>query len=230
MTLENKWNRGLKLDIARTGRALAPGFFAPGFFALGLLALTAFALGAARPSLAGEVAFHAQVKNLGIQRRHLDSGRKFEDTVESVLPGELFEPPRELGVVARAQVDRTTPEGAVRSDFSAWKADDVAWIKANFAAGEQAALAEFLADAAIRAGSKAGFAKIDSVFLWAVVRHEDYALALITYGQVDDRSRGMTATLIQEDGAWKRTNVLSGDATLDFVWSAFRVGEMTARP
>ena len=218
------------MKIARTGRALAPGFFAPGFFALGLLALTVFALGAARPSFAGEVAFHAQVKNLGYQKPHLDSGKNFEDTVELVLPGELFEPPRELGVVARAQVERNTPEGAVRSDFSAWKADDVEWIKANFAAGEQAALAEFLADAAIRAGSKAGFAKFDTVFLWAVVRHQAYALALITYGQVEDRSRGLVAALVQEDGDWKRTNALSGDETLDFVWSAFRVGEMTARP
>jgi hypothetical protein len=40
----------------------------------------------------------------------------------------------------------------------------------------------------------------------------------------------MTATLIQEDGVWKRTNLLSGDETLDMVWSAFRVGEITARP
>jgi hypothetical protein len=56
------------------------------------------------------------------------------------------------------------------------------------------------------------------------------ALALITYGQIEDRARGMTAALIQEDGAWKRTNVLSADETLDFVWSAFRVGEMAAQP
>ncbi len=101
---------------------------------------------------------------------------------------------------------------------------------ANFAAGEQAALAEFLADAEMRAASKAGFATLDSVFLWAVVRHQAYVLALITYGQVEDRSRGMTATLVQEDGAWKRTNALSADETLDLVWSAFRLGEVTARP
>ncbi len=218
------------MDIARTGRARAFGFLAPGLLAPGLLVIAVLALGAARPALAGEVAFHAEIRNLGFQKRHLDSGKEFEDTVELVLPGELFEPPRELGVVARAQVERHTPEGAVRSDFSAWKADDAEWIKANFVTGEQAALAQFLADAEIRAGSKAGFATLDSVFLWAVVRHEDYALVLITYGQVDDRSRGMTATLVQEDGAWKRTNALSADETLDFVWSAFRVGEMTARP
>ncbi len=206
--------------MAWTGRAAA----------LGLLGLALLGLGTAAPAVAGEVAFHAQVKNLGFQKPHLDSGKNFEDTVELVLPGELFEPPREFGSISRDQVDQSTPEGAVRSDFSAWKADHAKWIKANFAAGEQAALTQFLADPEMRAGSKAGFATLDSVFLWGVVRHEDYALALITYGQVDDRSRGMAATLIQEDGAWKRTNVLSGDATLDLVWSAFRVGELTVRP
>jgi len=180
--------------------------------------------------LAGEVAFRARVSNLGFQKPHLDSGKNFEDTVELVLPGELFEPPRELAPISRDQADLSTPESAVRSDFSAWKADDAEWIKANFAAAEQGALAQFLADEEIRAGSKAGFAKLDSVFLWAVVRHQVYTLVLITYGQVEDRSRGMTATLVQEDGGWKRTNVLSGDQTLDMVWSAFRVGEMTARP
>ena len=201
-----------------------------GMRAIGILVLAVMALGAARPALAGEVAFHAQVKNLGLQKPHLDSGKNFEDRVELVLPGELFEPPRELGAVSRNQTDQSTPEGAVRSDFSAWRADDADWIKANFAAAEQAALAGFLADAEIRACSKAGFANFDSVFLWAVVRHEDYVLALITYGQVEDRSRGMTATLIREDGVWKRTNALSGDETLDMVWSAFRVGEIAARP
>ncbi len=210
--------------MAWTGRAAALGLLGLAFLGLGTPA------GLTAPAVAGEVAFHAQVKNLGFQKQYLDSGKSFEDTVELVLPGELFEPPRELGAISRDQVDQSTPEGAVRSDFSAWKADDAEWIKANFAAAEQAALAEFLDDAEIRAGSKAGFAQFVSVFLWAVVRHEAYALVLITYGQVENRSRGMTATLIQEDGVWKRTNVLSGDETLDMVWSAFRVGEMTARP
>lgn len=200
-----------------------------GACAIGLLMLVGMGLGAAPSALAGEVAFRAQVKNLGFQKSHLDSGKKFEDTVELALPGELFEPPRELGPIVRDQADLNTPEGAVRSDFSAWKADDAEWIQANFAASEQAALAQFLADAEVRAGSKAGFASLDSVFLWGVVRYRDYALALITYGQVDDRSRGMTAAMVQEDGVWKRTNALSGDATLDMVWSAFRVGEIAAR-
>ena len=40
----------------------------------------------------------------------------------------------------------------------------------------------------------------------------------------------MTATLVREDGAWKRTNAPSADETMDFVWSAFRVGDIAAQP
>ncbi len=211
--------------MAWTGRAAA----------LGLLALAILGLGAAAPAVAGEVVFRAQVKHLGVQLPHLDRGKKFEDAVEVVLSGELFEPPRRLGAVERAPADLSTPEAAVRSDFSAWKADDAEWILANFAAADQAALAEFLDDAEIRAASKAAFAKQDSVFLWGVVDHGDYALVLLTYGQGAARARGLTATFVEEAGveeagAWKRTNALTADETLDLVWSAFRLGEMTARP
>jgi hypothetical protein len=198
--------------------------------ALGLLALAVVVLVAAWPAQAGDVVLRAQVKHLGLQKPHLDRGKTFDDAVETALPGELFEPPRQLGVVTRAQVDRSRPEGLVRSDFSAWKADDAAWIMSNFAAADQAALAEFLDNAEVRAGSKAGFAKLDSVFLWGVVRYGAYALALITYGQGADRSRALVATLVEEADGWKRSNALAADETLDLVWSAFRAGEMAARP
>ncbi len=212
------------MGMAWTGRVAA----------LGLLGLAILGLGTAagltQPAVAGEVVFRAQVKHLGVQLPHLDRGKKFEDAVEVVLTGELFEPPRRLGIIARAQADLSTPAAAARSDFSAWKADDAEWILANFAAADQAALAEFLDDAKMRAASKAAFAKLDSVFLWGVVRHEAYALVLVTYGQGAERARGLTATLVQEADGWKRTNALSADETLDLVWSAFRLGEMTARP
>ncbi len=207
---------GMGMGMIWTGRAAA----------LGLLGLAR--LGLAAPAVAGEVVFRAQVKYLTVQLPHLDRGKSFEDAVEVVLTGELFEPPRRLEAVTRAQADLSTPEAAVRSDFSAWKADDVAWILTNFAAAEQPALAAFLDDAKMRAASKAAFAKQDSVFLWGVVRHEAYALVLVTYGQGTERARGLTATLVEEADGWKRTNALTADETLDLVWSAFRLGEMTA--
>ncbi len=208
------------MGMAWTGRAVA----------LGLLGLAILGLGAAAPAGAGEVVFRAQVKQLTVQLPHLDRGNKFEDAVEVVLTGKLFEPPRRLGAVERAQADLSTPVAAVQSDFSAWKADDAEWILANFAAADQAALAEFLDDAEMRAASKAAFAKQGSVFLWGVVDHGDYALVLVTYGQGTERARGLTATLVEEADGWKRTNALTADETLDLVWSAFRLGEMTARP
>ncbi len=215
---------GMAWGMAWTGRAAALGLLG-----LAILGLAAPA-GLTQPAVAGEVVFRAQVKYLGMQLPHLDRGKKFEDAVEVVLTGELFEPPRRIDAVTRAQADLSTPEAAARSDFSAWKADDVAWILTNFAAAERAALAAFLDDAEMRAASKAAFAKQDSLFLWGVVRHEAYALVLITYGQGTERARGLTATLVEEADGWKRTNALTADETLDLVWSAFRLGEMTARP
>ena len=200
---------GMGMGMARTGRAAALGW-------LGLAVL-----GLAAPAVAGEVVFRAQVKYLTVQLPHLDRGKSFEDAVEVVLTGELFEPPRRLGAVTCAQADLSTPEAAARSDFSAW-------ILGNFAAAEQATLAAFLDDAKMRAASKAAFAKQDSVFLWGVVRYEAYALVLVTYGQGAERARGLTATFVEEAGAWKRTNALTADETLDLVWTAFRRGEMTA--
>ncbi len=80
------------MGMAWTGRAAA----------LGLLALAILGLGAAAPARVGEVVFRAQVKHLGVQLPHLERGKKFEDAVEVVLTGELFEPPRQSGVIARA--------------------------------------------------------------------------------------------------------------------------------
>ena len=63
-----------------------------------------------------------------------------------------------------------------------------------------------------------------------MVDHGDYALVLVPYGQGTERARGLTATFVEEAGASKRTNALSADETLDLVWSAFPLGEVTARP
>lgn len=189
----------------------------------GVLALSVFSAktGSAQ---AAELVFTAQVGDLALQTEHTARGLTLEDRVTRRLPGELFVPPRRLGLVARADVDRSTPAGALRSDFSAWKADDEGWIRANFTAEEQPALMELLEDADLRQASRAGFTRYDSVYLWGVISYGDYALALITYGQGDDSARGLVATFRFEDGGWRRSNALSADETLDIVWTAFRLG------
>ncbi len=123
------------MGMAWTGRAAALGLLALAILGLGTAA------GVTQPARAGEVVFRAQVKHLAMQLPHLERGKKVEDAVEVVLTGELFEPPRRLDAVERAQADLSTPEDAARSDFSAWKADDAEWILANFAATDRAALA-----------------------------------------------------------------------------------------
>jgi hypothetical protein len=200
--------------------------------ALGAAAMLAAAVFSGTPVHAegdGQVRFRARVGDLLLQAGHVARGLTREDTVEAVLPGELYEPPRRLAPVARDRADLGIVEGAVQADFSAWKADDAAWIRVNFAPGDQEDLSAFLDDAEIRAASRERFALYDSMFLWGVVRLDDHALALITYGQGDDRGRGLVATFVRHAGAWKRTNALKADETLDLVWAAFRVGEVRRR-
>lgn len=169
--------------------------------------------------------------HLSLITNQLDRGKKLEDPVEIVLPGTFTESPERLAAVDRAAADNSTPKAAVQSDLSAWRADDTEWIKSNFAAREQEALAKFLANEEIRKTSKTNFAKVEAVFLWGVVAHGDYRLALITYAQAEKREQGLVAAFIKEDGAWKRTNALSADETMDLVWTAFRgAGEITVQP
>ena len=196
----------------------------PAFWLVLLFALATH--GAA--ALAGEIAFTARVGDLGLQTGHIARGLTRGDSVTVTLPGERFVPPRRLDIVPRAEADRTTPAGALQSDFSAWKADDTDWIRENFAARERPAITAFLANPEMRAASRAGFARYDAAYLWSVVSYGDYALALFTYGQGEERAYGLTATFVFEDGGWRKSNALSRDETLDIVWTAFRQGEISA--
>ena len=202
--------------------------------ALAPLLVAMLLLGAAgsAPALAGEtgeVAFRSRVGDLGMNTPYIEAGKSFDDVVEAVLPGLLHEPPLELGIVARAEASLDTPDAALQSDISAWKADDEAWILDNFAAGDRTPLKEFLANPDMRAANSRRFADIESTFIWSTVRHGDYALVLFTQGQGENRARGLVATFIEEGGGWRRTNALSADETMDIVWAAFRAGEMERR-
>jgi hypothetical protein len=175
----------------------------------------------------GAVVFSARIGDLMINSRYIAEGRGVDDVVELALPGALHDPPAALGVIPRAQTDPSTPLGAAQADFSAWKADDPDWILSNFAEPDRLDLMQFLLDPDMRAASRAGFERYDTTFVWGVVMHADYALVLMTHGQDEDRSRGLVATFAREAGAWRRTNALSADETLDLVWSAFRAGQMS---
>lgn len=175
----------------------------------------------------GEVVFSSRIGDLGINSRYIAEGRAVDEVVELILPGALHDPPAALGVTPRAQADASTPLGAAQADFSAWKADDPDWILSNFADLDRLDLMQFLLDPDMRAVSRAGFERYDTTFVWGVVMHADFALVLMTHGQGTDRSRGLVATFALEADAWKRTNALSADETLDLVWSAFRVGQMS---
>lgn len=210
-------------DLRRTGPRLAR-------LLIVLLLLGAVGAPPAFAGETGEVVFRARVGDLGMSARHTQAGKSADDEVTVTLPGQIHQPPRELGLVDRDHASLRTPVDALQSDISAWKADDVDWIIGNFAVGDRAALKEFLADAEMRAANRQRFLSTTAIFVWATVRHGNYALVLFTHGQGEKRARGLVATFMTTGSGWRVTNALSADETLDLVWSTFRAGEMTAQP
>ncbi|MCH7874821.1 MAG: hypothetical protein IH965_05930, partial [Gemmatimonadetes bacterium] len=76
------------------------------------------------------------------------------DSVELRLPGEWFETPRELTVITREAADFSSALSASQAAYSAFKHYDDAWIVASFAEDDREDIRGFLANSAVRAGSR----------------------------------------------------------------------------
>lgn len=163
-----------------------------------------------------------------MQTGWLEEGKARADTVEVVLPGAWFEPPRVLGSTPKSEWRSGTPLEAVRSDFSAWKADDEDAIVAGFVPGERGDVAAFLARADMRAANRKVFDRHTELWVWGVARHGEHALVLFTYDGAP-RAGGMVSTFKSTAEGWKRTNALSAERTADVVWGAFTQGSVVAR-
>lgn len=175
----------------------------------------------------GELVFRAKVSTLGLQTSSLAQGKGPDDTAEVILPGRLYEPPLAVEKVSREQVDRSTPVKAAASDYSAFKADDAAWILENFVEEEQAQIKTMLDDEQMRQRNKRVFDGRQSMEIWAEAEHNGKALLFVRYDGASER--GAVLTFEQTQDGWKRTNALSADETFDVVFSAFRAGGEIAR-
>jgi hypothetical protein len=193
------------------------------------IVLLVLGLSLASQAASGQVlVFRARVEQLGMRTGWLNEGKALADTVEVVLPGEWFEPPRVLGPTPKTEWRYGTPIEAVQSDFSAWKADDADAIVEGFVAGERADVAAFLGDGDMRAANRKIFEGHAELRLWGVARQGAHALVLFTYDRAP-RARGMVSTFKSTAEGWKRTNALSAERTADVVWGAFRQGSVVAR-
>lgn len=174
-----------------------------------------------------EVEFSVVVARLpAVMREELARGRALTDTIRLRLPGQVFDPPRTARSVARDSIDRGTVLAASDADFSAFKAEDDAWIVATFAAAEQPEIAGFLADSVIRAGSRAMFRGIERQDVHAVAefRTDSARYGFVFLHYTDAPRSHVVNTYLWEDGEWRRTNTIVRDRTTRFVNVVFESG------
>jgi hypothetical protein len=151
------------------------------------------------------------------------------DTVELRLPGEWFEPPRELRVIERAAADPTTPLSAAEATYSAFKVHDPDWILASFARQDHDDIQGFLSDSAVWAGSRNYYERVlgQRVHGWARYVRDSTEYRLLFVSLLMPESVLRVETFVQEDGGWRRTNRLVRDRAFQIAWSAYRFGRVT---
>ena len=175
------------------------------------------------PQSATKLLFRVKVSDVGLQSSSLVQGKSPSDFVGVTLPGELYDPPRRFQAVKREQAKWDTPLDAAVSDFSAFKADEGAWILENFVSQERDQVGKFLNNARMREKNRKAFEGAEHREITGQAQHQDYVLV---FARESGKTRSSPLTFMQTAGGWKRTNALSADEVFDIVFTAlFSAGE-----
>ena len=151
-------------------------------------------------------------------------GKKPGELIVLTLPGREFKPPIQIAPLDRAAVDRSTPEGTLRSMRSANMAGDIDWIASNFAPQDQARLRkEFEVPGGLQK-SRDYYATLIDVQALETVRIRQYTIMVVREASAN-RAVINPVTMIKTPDGWKATNDLAADPTLDVVWMALRTRE-----
>lgn len=213
---------------------MAPLSRAPVRLGLAVWTLAAILAGCrSRDTGSGEVEFAIAVARMpGHMRAEMAPDLGAADTLRRRLPGQVFDPPRQTRVTSKDSVDRSSLLGAVDADFSAFKAEDDAWIVETFALGERSEIAMFLADSEIREGSRRLFREIERQDALAAVelRTDSAKYAFVFVRHVPPSRRDVVNTYVWEEGEWRRTNEFLRDPTSRFLNLVFRSGWMQSAP
>ncbi len=154
----------------------------------------------------------------------LTEGKGADDVVEVVLPGRVYERPLKVEpVTKRDDADRSAPEKASASDFSAFRSGDPEWLRENFTEDDYPRIKGLVEDVNTRKRNQALFKGYDRKAIVARCTYKEYVLMLVQYD--DARDQGIVETYQKVKGDWKRTMAISGDDTVVVLQSAFRSGE-----
>jgi hypothetical protein len=176
----------------------------------------------------GRLSFRVRVSETGLQGRYLAQGKKLTDTVETTLPGRLFDPPFRVAPTGRRAAQWDTPIHAAAADFSAFKSDDRNWILENFIPEERSAVLSFLNDPALHEKNRKVFEGRMERYITGEATYKEHALVFV---RDSGQNSSLPFTFKHTPTGWKRTNQLAADEILDIVFSALaNGGEVTVQP
>ncbi|MFZ5877715.1 MAG: hypothetical protein ACOYXU_15120 [Nitrospirota bacterium] len=173
---------------------------------------------------AGSIVFRAPASTLP-NTAEVVKGKAPDEVVEIVLPGRLYTPPLKLEPVAtRSEANRSTPEQASASDFSAFRAADGEWLKENFSTADYPSIKRLVEDRNIRKQNQSIFMRHGSKAVVATSMYRDHALVFVQYDGA--KAGGLIEVYTKVGDAWKRTNELAKDPTVAVLLPMFRNGSV----
>ncbi len=173
---------------------------------------------------AGTVVFRAPASALPNTAEAV-KGKAPDEMVEIALPGRVYTPPLKLEPVAtRSEANRSTPEQASASDFSAFRAGDGEWLKEHFATADYPSIRRLVDDRDMRKQNQNIFMRHGAKAVVATSMFKDRALVFVQYDGA--KAGGLIEVYAKIGDAWKRTNELAKDPTVAALLPMFRNGSV----
>ena len=169
--------------------------------------------------------FQIKVSDFGGLAYPILRGKKPDDIIEISLSGELLNPPKEVEIISKQSIDRTTPEKAAVSRLSANKSYDVEWMIENWAPEDRNEIKAFFEDQEVFRKNQEFFKTIFAKqFILGKVTYKEYVILLAR----DDYKNGKSGVprvypYINVKNGWRETNALAADETLAVVEATLRL-------
>ena len=176
----------------------------------------------------GQILFKVKKAGLWLKDKSNDK-KKLHEFTEIVLPGKLYNPPRDILSVEKKDVDRSTIEGIVASFFSGNRSGELDWIADNFTDSDEEKIKTLFKNKKMLEESKSDAEKIFSVYLIGQADYKDSVLVFIEQDYLGGRKVKESLACKQTENGWKVTNEFINDKNFDIIFSALSSGEFSIK-
>lgn len=176
----------------------------------------------------GKITFKVKKTNLWLKEKNTDK-KNLDQFAKTTLSGKLYFPSKDVLIIEKKDIDRSTLEGAVASVFSANRAGEIDWIAENFVDKDKETIKELFVNKKLLEESRADAEKIVSIYLTGQAAYKGSVLAFIEQNYIDGRKIREALAYRKTEKGWKVTNEFSSDETFDIVFGALSSGEVSIK-